>query len=45
MYGILIRHIEGLKGNSIDVSGLASGTYFIRITSGETEITRKFIKE
>lgn len=45
MYGILVRHIEDLKGNSIDVSGLSSATYFIRITSGDTEITRKFLKE
>ena len=45
MYGILVNHIENLKGQSVDVSNLSSGSYFIRIKSGETEITRRFIKE
>ncbi len=45
MYGTLVQHIESMKGASVDVSQLASGTYFIRIISAELEVTRKFVKE
>ncbi len=46
MYGQLVDNIvdnEYLDG--VDISGLSSGTYFVRITADETIITRSFIKE
>ncbi len=46
MYGQLVKEItDQNKRGQIDVSNLASGTYFIRFTSNkeELEITRKFI--
>jgi hypothetical protein len=30
---------------TIDCSGFAKGIYFIKITSGQKQVTRKFIKE
>ncbi len=45
MFGSLVYDIQDVKGAQVDVSKLASGTYFIRITSGETTVTRKFVKE
>jgi len=45
MYGTLVNHIQNVTAASIDVTTLASGTYFIRITSGDTLVTRKFIKK
>lgn len=46
MYGLLVTELkdEGLE-DQIDVSNLTPGTYFIRITSGDHKVTRKFIKE
>ncbi len=45
MYGVLVRHIKDVQGTSLDVSQLSSATYFVRITSGNKIVTRKFIKE
>ncbi|XLS28691.1 fibronectin type III domain-containing protein [Flavobacteriaceae bacterium M23B6Z8] len=45
MLGMLVKEIQSTDVRSIDVSNLNAGTYFIRITSGETVITRRFIKK
>ncbi|WP_246223971.1 T9SS-dependent choice-of-anchor J family protein [Fulvivirga kasyanovii] len=46
MYGMLVTEInEEGPYEQIDVSHLTPGTYFIRITSGDQKVTRKFIKE
>ncbi len=46
MYGQLVTEIHDQSNyKELDISGLTTGTYFIRITSGEVEVTRKFIKE
>ena len=45
-FGLQVKQASSLgAGNTIDVSNLATGTYFIRIVSGELTITRKFIKK
>ena len=47
MFGQLVKEItdQGTQ-NQIDVSNLASGTYFVRFTSDKEElITRKFVIE
>jgi len=46
MFGMRIEKTPTLgSSNTIDVSDLAVGTYFIRFTSGEDVVTRKFIKK
>ncbi len=46
MYGVLSKEFTSKEvNNQIDVSNLAAGTYFVRITAGEQTITRKFIKK
>ncbi|WP_340199858.1 fibronectin type III domain-containing protein [Ascidiimonas sp. W6] len=45
MLGMLVQEIQNSGIRSIDVSNYQTGTYFIRITSGDTVITRKFIKK
>ncbi len=46
MYGILVQEeTSKTNGNQVDISSLASGTYFVRIVSGDQTITRKFIKK
>ena len=45
-FGMLVKETSSLQnGDSIDVSRLASGTYFIRIVSGDITVTKKFIKK
>ncbi len=45
-FGIQVKQASTLEpGNTINVSTLATGTYFIRIVSGDMIVTRKFIKE
>ena len=44
--GMEVKRLKTLEpGNIINVSELATGTYFVRFVSGEDIITRKFIKE
>ncbi len=44
--GMLVSKASKVNGNEgMDVSQLPKGTYFARMTSGETVITRKFVKE
>lgn len=46
MYGMLVKEVKDQQKNQkINVSDLAAGTYFIRFTSEELEVTRKFIKQ
>jgi len=45
MFGMLVKEIKDAGTRSIDVSQYKVGTYFVRITSGDTVITRKFIKK
>ncbi len=46
IYGLsgAVHQVE-LKGNSINLSALASGLYFIRVRTGRGVIVRKFIKQ
>jgi len=45
-YGTLVQQVVNAgKTPSLDVSQLASGTYFIRIVSNGTIVTKKFIKK
>lgn len=44
MLGMMVQEVRTSGVQSIDVSNYNAGTYFIRITSGETVITRRFIK-
>ena len=37
--------LEDVSTNEIDVSGLATGMYFIQLTSEGQTTTKKFIKE
>jgi len=43
--GKIIYNSSTLTGNSIDVSGYASGVYIIRFTTPEGIVTRKFVKK
>lgn len=43
--GVLVKHIQDVKGTNIDVSQFASAIYFVRIISGDKTVIRKFIKE
>ncbi|SNR48790.1 T9SS type A sorting domain-containing protein [Dokdonia pacifica] len=45
MLGMLVSEINDSDIRSIDVSNYKSGTYFVRITSGDITITRRFIKK
>jgi len=45
MLGMLVSEMNDEDIRSINVSDYKSGTYFIRITSGDTTITRRFIKK
>lgn len=45
MLGMLVSEIGDSGVRSIDVSNYKTGTYFVRITSGDTIITRRFIKQ
>ncbi|WP_299211831.1 T9SS type A sorting domain-containing protein [uncultured Dokdonia sp.] len=45
MLGMLVTEVKDGGIQSIDVSNYKTGTYFIRITSGDTIITRRFIKK
>ncbi|ELR70752.1 hypothetical protein C900_03360 [Fulvivirga imtechensis AK7] len=46
MYGLLVTDIKDQGTyDQIDVSKLAPGTYFVRFTSGDQHVTRKFVKE
>ena len=45
MLGMLVTEVKDAGIRSIDVSNYKTGTYFIRITSGDTIITRRFIKK
>ena len=46
MYGALVKRVNVSNTKTIiNVSALASGTYFIRFISGDNVITKKFIKE
>ena len=45
-FGMLVKEMKKLDNNSsINVSNLKTGTYFIRFVSGETIVTRKFVKK
>jgi chitodextrinase len=45
-FGMLVKEMNKLDNNSsINISNLRSGTYFIRFVSGETIVTRKFVKK
>ncbi|MCF6351269.1 MAG: endonuclease [Flavobacteriaceae bacterium] len=43
--GKLIMHVSDIEKNYIDVSKLATGTYYIKFVSNDTMVTRKFIKK
>lgn len=45
MLGMLVNEIQDSGIRSIDVTNYKTGTYFVRITSGDTVITRRFIKK
>ncbi|MEP2936846.1 MAG: fibronectin type III domain-containing protein [Gilvibacter sp.] len=46
MFGLQVKQASSLEpGDTLNVSNLPIGTYFVRIVSGETTITRKFIKK
>jgi len=45
MLGMLVNEIQDSGIRSIDVTNYKTGTYFIRITAGDTTITRRFIKK
>lgn len=45
-FGMLVKEIKGLDNDaSIDVSNFASGTYFIRFVSGDTMVTKRFVRK
>lgn len=45
-FGLLVKEIKGVENyTSINVSNYASGTYFIRFVSGDTIVTKRFIKK
>lgn len=45
-FGMLVNQIDGLtEKGSIDVSNYATGAYFVRFTSGNNIVTKKFIKQ
>lgn len=45
-FGMLVKEIQGIENDaSIDVSNFASGTYFVRFVSGDTIVTKRFIKK
>ncbi len=50
VYGKVVRTVAGANNDSplqtrIDISGLASGVYFVRINTEKGSITRKFVKK
>jgi hypothetical protein len=50
VYGKVVRTVVGANNDSpqptrIDISGLASGVYFVRINTEKGAITRKFVKK
>ncbi len=45
-FGMLVKEMKELDDDaSIDVSNFASGTYFVRFVSGNTIVTKRFIKK
>ena len=40
----LIKHFECLSSNSLDITDLASGTYFISLNDGKEKVIKRFVK-
>jgi len=40
----LIKHFEGLSSNFVDITDLASGTYFISLNDGKEKVIKRFVK-
>ena len=40
----LIKHHEGLSSNFVDITDLATGTYFISLSDGKEKVIKRFVK-
>ena len=44
VYAIKANNLDNSYQGSIDLAGLAKGVYMLRISTGETQVTRRLIK-